>query len=424
MCRIIQSESRRKWIGFALLPMLMSTVAIGQEAVTKPVRSVYIGEVNANDVYVRSGPSLNHYTVTKLQAGDRVRVVGETGDWLEILPTQGIFSLISSDYVDRGDGAGGVVNGNNVRVRCGSLLNESKYTVQKLLTKGNRVQIRGQNKEGFFLIEPPDGVTVWVHRKFVVDVPEALVKDSDRVAPAAGSPTTGSITAGVPNETVESGQTVKAIDTESADNSLDEFPGTPQRERLSALDRRAQAELAKPVVQRQFRSIIENYVPIAEQTEDEFARRYATARIERLTNMAELVETVRQMRELSGQAESHRRSSLEERAKIREKLPPIPSGWDVQGELRKSAAYPEGSFPRRYRLVDTSSEIDLTIGYVEVPDGSSLDLKGLLGRYVGVRVSGKKLLTGGVDAVPIFVAAEVLALDRPDDSSSQAESGD
>ena len=61
------------------------------------------GEVTTNDLYVRSGPSLNHYTIAKLNAGDRVNIVGESGDWVEILPPPGTFSLISADYVDSAD---------------------------------------------------------------------------------------------------------------------------------------------------------------------------------------------------------------------------------------------------------------------------------------------------------------------------------
>ena len=86
------------------------------------------GEVNNDNVYVRSGDSLNHYTICKLNAGRRVKIVAERGDWYEILPPEDAFSLISGDYVDSADGKHGVVNGNNVRVRTGSSLNDNKYT--------------------------------------------------------------------------------------------------------------------------------------------------------------------------------------------------------------------------------------------------------------------------------------------------------
>ncbi|MFQ5495759.1 MAG: SH3 domain-containing protein, partial [Phycisphaerae bacterium] len=52
-------------------------------------------EVTAADVYVRSGPSANHYPVDKVKAGARVTVVGQMGDWLEILPIDTAYSFIS-----------------------------------------------------------------------------------------------------------------------------------------------------------------------------------------------------------------------------------------------------------------------------------------------------------------------------------------
>ena len=127
----------------------------------------WIGEINANDVYVRSGDSQNHYTVCKLSAGNRVTVVSERGEWLEILPPAGTFSLISGDYVDRVDDHSGVVNGTNVRVRAGSLISDDKYTVQAMLGKGDKVTIVGSNPDGFLRIEPPTGATLWVSRSFV-----------------------------------------------------------------------------------------------------------------------------------------------------------------------------------------------------------------------------------------------------------------
>ena len=80
--------------------VVLSGSALGQTAQRTVVAT---GEVTANDVYVRSGPSLNHYTICKLPAGHRVQIVGDRGDWYEVLPPEGTFSLISSEYVDTVD---------------------------------------------------------------------------------------------------------------------------------------------------------------------------------------------------------------------------------------------------------------------------------------------------------------------------------
>ena len=106
-----------------------------------------------------------------------------------------------------------------------------------------------------------------------------------------------------------------------------------------------------------------------------------------------------------------RRGFVDERARIREDLPPIPSGLDAQGVLRTSALYPVGSFPQRYRLTDPVSKRDRTLAYVEVRPNAQIDMTTFLDRYVGVRATGKRLQTGGIQPVPIYVVGEIVLLE-------------
>ncbi len=138
-----------------------------------------IAEVTGQNVYVRSGDSTNHYPVGKLNAGDRVTIVGESGEWFEILPPEGSFSLISGQYVDSMDNKKGIVNGDNVRVRAGSSVAEFaklKYVVQLKLSKGAEVIIIEENPDGFLKIKPPAGVTLWTNSRFVHAVPSELLR--------------------------------------------------------------------------------------------------------------------------------------------------------------------------------------------------------------------------------------------------------
>ena len=90
-------------------------LSLGPAVAQTPERPVISeAEVTGDDVYVRSGASLNHYPVCKINAGSRVTVVGEMGDWYEILPPEGVFCFISGDYVDTADNRTGVVNGYGV----------------------------------------------------------------------------------------------------------------------------------------------------------------------------------------------------------------------------------------------------------------------------------------------------------------------
>ena len=71
---------------------------------------------------------------------------------------------------------------------------------------------------------------------------------------------------------------------------------------------------------------------------------------------------------------------------------------------------PHGSLPRRYRLVDPAASEPRTLGYVELPQGSSIEVADFLGKYVGVRASFKHLLSDSVNPVPIYVADELVVM--------------
>lgn len=383
------------------------------------------GEVNNDNVYVRSGDSLNHYTICKLNAGRRVKIVAERGDWYEILPPEDAFSLISGDYVDSADGKHGVVNGNNVRVRTGSLLNDNKYTVQLLLSKGAEVTILDRNPDGFLKIKPPPGATVWVNRSLVERVPDSLVKLEGETKTSGAAPTATPSPSGSPTATGTTGESSAApaqgTDTViTKSEALARLDTTPQREELARIDAAVNAELTKPVLERQLGSFLKRYQTVTQQGQDVVAQEYASARATQISDMTALITTVREMRRLEEQAASKRRGFQEGRAGIRTVTPSAPSGLDAEGVLLRSALYPKGGTVQRYRLVDVSTPVERTIGYIEIPGNSTVDAETMIGQYIGVRASAKRWQQGAVTPVPIYVARELVALDRPDGAAQPA----
>src|SRR5690242_13727534 len=105
-------SSRRFTFGFgiflvtvlAIAPALRAQEAIPDVANGK--RSV-VAKINANAVYIRSGPGDNYYPTMKLDTGAEITVVGEKFDWLKIAPPEGSFSYVAKAYVDKNaDGSG------------------------------------------------------------------------------------------------------------------------------------------------------------------------------------------------------------------------------------------------------------------------------------------------------------------------------
>jgi hypothetical protein len=373
-------------------------------------------EVTGDNVHVRSGPSLNHYPVLKLAAGDRVTVVGEEGDWYRILPPSEAFSLISGDYVDTADGEHGVVNGNNVRVRAGSSLSEHKYTVQTMLSKGAEVTILGRNPDGFLRLVPPEGATLWITRQFIELVPDKLIqleKETARTMAESPAPESPAQEAGQtgrsPEDAAKEGEGEAEAETPSA---LAKLPPSGARRTLELLDDEARQEMKKPLLERQFDSLIERYQAVASQQtdDDSLASQYASKRVEQLTYMKELIESVRKVRKLSEQAESARREKMSQRASLKRVEPSKPAGFDVKGELRYSSIYRSPAGPQRLRLIDPRSSSPRTIGYVELTGELTDKAEEFVGQYVGVRASDKRLQVGGVNPVPIYVAAEIVLL--------------
>jgi len=176
----------------------------------------YIGEITSADVNIRSGPAQVYYRVAKLQKGRRVIVRKELFDlWARVEPTPECFSYISKDFVElRGNadfltdsgeadtgpsavmtedaGAGlteklaqhpvrGIVTGENVRVRAGSIGSVKPANadeVQVKLSKGAEVLVLGQ-RDDYYKIVPPENCYFWVSKQFVRKIATATQADLD-----------------------------------------------------------------------------------------------------------------------------------------------------------------------------------------------------------------------------------------------------
>lgn len=420
-CNVLNRGPAAQWLLVGLAALSLSAwPAVAQQAGS--------GEITANDVYVRSGASTNHYTICKLNAGDRVTVVGEEGEWYEILPPPGSFSLISGDFVDSADSKTGVVNGDNVRVRAGSSLNENKYTVQTMLNKGTTVSILGANPDGFLRIAPPPGATVWVSKAYVAMLGSAAmgtdnIDDAPVVEPKAkpstvlGAPTappSGSSASPRRADAVEPPRGMTPGPAGAYDHQLDTLSHSEQLRQLKAAESELRKEMSKPLYERAFDGLIEQYRQITAAAEDEIVTSYAKGRVTQLSEMKDVVETAGRLRTLDEEAELRRQRFMEERARIPQYGASAPGALDAQGELRESALFAATSIPRRLRLVDPALTPPRTVAYVEIPPGVTLNLQEYVGRYVGIRASSRRVPPGGVDPVPIYVVSEMIMLQRPE----------
>ncbi len=134
-------------------------------AVTQP----FVATIQADKVYVRSGPGTVHYEMGQLSKGDLVQVVGARQGWYQILPPNGSYCMIAKEFVEtEADGKSGTVKADYVNVRAGSAIYPTRdpYSVLSVARKGTKLSILGST-EKFYKIAPPERALVFVAAQFV-----------------------------------------------------------------------------------------------------------------------------------------------------------------------------------------------------------------------------------------------------------------
>ncbi len=199
-------------------------------------RNSALATINADGVYVRSGPGDSYYPTTKLNKDTQVTIVGEKFDWLKIVPPANSFCYVAKAFVDKNptDATVGVANREDVNVRAGSELNTIKTSVQSKLSAGQRVQIFGEVDE-YYKIAPPADAYVYVKKDYVelkklipqvaqqpasTELPGATAPDAAGSAVAVGATTQPS---GVAPTDIASATTQPAVSVAAAETTFDKL---------------------------------------------------------------------------------------------------------------------------------------------------------------------------------------------------------
>ena len=158
------------------LAIAAQVIATIPAAVEEPVQVVdqvdnapfqFIGQIHAENVFLRSGPGENHYATMRLNKGVEVTVMGMKFDWLKVLPPEGSYSLIAKQFVRLDAGAKtGTVTADSVRVRAAGSASNLKTMVQCQLSQGDQVTILGE-EDAYYQIKPPADAYLFVNEKFV-----------------------------------------------------------------------------------------------------------------------------------------------------------------------------------------------------------------------------------------------------------------
>ncbi len=154
----------------------------------------YSAQVNAPNVYVRSGPGEEYYPTAKLPQGMTVEVFRhDPGGWFAVRPPEDSFSWVRADMVEPIDHRRAIVKHQRVAARVGSAFSDVRDVIQVQLESGEEVLVleaqrfdTGQGTQVWYRIAPPAGEFRWIFGRFLDPAPgsqDRMVKRSPRDRP-------------------------------------------------------------------------------------------------------------------------------------------------------------------------------------------------------------------------------------------------
>ncbi|MBS3821027.1 MAG: hypothetical protein KGY81_04610, partial [Phycisphaerae bacterium] len=383
---------------FALLLVAPSTK--GQTPATP-----YDGEVTGDSVYVRCGPSVRAYAITQVDRETKVRVIDRRAGWLGIEPVAGCYSVISAQYVTP-DATGkiGAITGQNVTVYAAGRAQLARKTFnapQGRLSRGDRVRIIGRvyataerNRIQWYVVKPPNGATFWI--------------SGDFVRPAAARETEPDDTSMTPVDRTDEPGEQDASNEEATPAGTPAPPPTAPglslreevelRRALQAIETDVNAEIKKPVAERDLAPILEKAQAIDIPADSRFRKQYDAL----LAYVDNEITQIRKYREAQ---------QLVEQVLAGETIPPAPQpeteprGYDLRGLLKVSKLPPTDAGQRAFVIRNPGT--DNVVGYAVSSDAA--DLTAHVGREVGLR---GKVAYDRTIAYDVLKVEDVVVLDR------------
>ncbi len=393
-------------IGALSGPALAQETSTGVAASQPADESAYWLRVSANLLNVRSRPDGNSTVVTRVREGTLLRGARQVYGWHEVEPPEGIFCLVSAEYIDRRGEEQGVVSvrSGRLRVRVGSTvhkLDPLRSEVQALLESGTRVRIVSE-VDGWLKIAPPEGVRAYVSADHVARI-------SDKVAA-----TLRDAAVEAPDTTLTATQESQATTQPATAVSLRGEWG----QKLAAIETDIEAENRKPALDQNWSAIRGRLQPITQQPAEPAVGRLAAAWITKLDQRISEQAALRAAEEVLRRNERERAQHGREMRRVRELRTHAATQPDfaAQGTLRRSFVANAVDGHRLYKLLDPAT-LDVR-AYVVAASG--VDLAEYLGRYVGVQ--GERQFDAALGTEVIRVTAlRVLEAAEPASGTPTAE---
>ena len=359
----------------------------------------FLAEITGDDVYIRSGQGTQYYNTGKARKGEKVKVVGSKFSWLQIVPPAGSYSWISKQYIqiDPQNNTSGMVMGEAVRVYAGSDEVQPMHStsMQVKLSKGDKITIVGEEKDGYCKIAPPEGAYLWVSSQHAKPLGTLMAPaQTTTVTSTSVMPTTAHPVPATPFPT-NSGllKPQGTSPNEPNDSNMPSpvpAPITLEEQRMGqvqVLREKVGAERAKPAADQNFADVKKELMEVAGDKQSPRAARKAQGLlkdIERSELSQEVAKAVKVQDEQSEKANQKIESAKNEQlSKFEDK-----SIFAVIGKLLESPLFAETPGAKYYRVVDGNGK---TQCYAR-PTGAAVDVD--LSKFVDKKVG----LVGTIEA--------------------------
>lgn len=147
---------------------LSLTLAIAQQGLP------FLGEVNANNINIRSDATVSSKIISTLKKGEKIDVVSESSDWYKIRLPKRVSLYFKSSLADCVKYQEGVESNKNTCLQAKVLNNRVNIRISPdesgaivgVADNNEIVNIKGESK-GWYKIEPTQNSFAWVHKKFI-----------------------------------------------------------------------------------------------------------------------------------------------------------------------------------------------------------------------------------------------------------------
>jgi SH3-like domain-containing protein len=144
-----------------IFELLTLNVFATQSAVFKKnILYKYVGEVSGNRINIRIGPHLSHDVITQANNNDKLYVISEKEDWIEVILPHTTSVWIHSKMVNK-IANNAIIKKNKVNIRVGP---STKSSVVCQGFKGDELTILSEKFE-WLQVKTPYEILGWVHKK-------------------------------------------------------------------------------------------------------------------------------------------------------------------------------------------------------------------------------------------------------------------